>query len=577
VPRQEKRGIAAWALKLVDRFDSYTEVSPSGEGLHIICKLTSPLPEGRRKRGGRELGWEVGWYDKTSPRYFCVTGQIVGGRDAIRTVDPCEFFYEFESGKWDVTQTNGNGHSDNGNGYHHATPKQSDLPKDDKWSRLKRGEWQSFYESQSEADIALVGYLAKLFRNDPVLIDQAFRVSGLMRPKWDEPRAGGTYGSITIAKIIESQGRIISSSAELLRVDMPTSVLDGRLGEIYQRRMNDAPIAYSWGPLVTIAGASPFLKYQGQAIRGNLYWCSVGDVGTGKTAIFERAIYVLGVKPLDPILLKAKYGSAEGLTADLKDVGACVRLLAPDELGHLLRKCAIEHSSFPTFLTTAFYQDQQRGGTKKDAWEVDCRLSIAGGVVEDDFGDAFGLASVSGLYDRFLFGLAPQPFEYNYYPLEGNAESISVVPPKVDGDVWEVRNEWRKSGVSGRVAENCLRVAFVCAAVDGRKVLRGYDLGPAQELANYQMKVRDILKPNPGKTPDAQSAIAVMNWLREHAPNGEFVRIRDLSRGIHSNRLGPGVFHRCLQNLQLCDDVELDLKRKLVRLLDDAVTGGDTL
>ncbi len=362
---------------------------------------------------------------------------------------------------------------------------------------------------------------------------------------------------------------------ETLRPDMSEEVLDGKLGEIFQRRMKGAALAYAWGPLVTIAGVSENLK-RGQSIRGNLFWCSVGDVGTGKSAIFEQALHVLGVSPHASFLLKAKYGSAEGLVNDLKE--SCVRLLAPDELAHLLRKCAIEHSGFPTFLTTAFYQDQQRGGTKKDRWEIDCRLSIAGGVVEDDFGDAFGAASVSGLYDRFLFGLCPQPYEYDYYPLEGKPESISAFQPDVDPDVWEVRKEWAKSGIRGRIAENCLRVAYICAAVDGRPTLRGCDLGPAFALAKYQLKVRDVLQPNPGQNPDAQCAISVKTWLRQHAPHGEWIRNRTLGKGIHSERLGPGVFHRCLQNLQMCDDVELDLKRKIVRLLDEDNVGtlGDT-
>ena len=254
-----------------------------------------------------------------------------------------------------------------------------------------------------------------------------------MRPKWDEPRASGTYGSITIAKILEKQG-VVSASEELVRPDLSEAVLDGRLGEIFQRRMKGAALAYAWGPLVTIAGVSDFLRY-GHPIRANLFWCSVGGVGTGKSAVFDRGLHVLGVDPPAPILLKAKYGSAEGLVNDVKGAGSCVRLLAPDELGNLLAKCAIENSSFPTFLTTAFYQDQQRGGTKKDQWEIDCRLSVAGGIVEDFFGDAFGSASVGGLYDRFLFGLSPLPCEYDYYPPEGSPEILSPKQPQVAGDV----------------------------------------------------------------------------------------------------------------------------------------------
>ena len=147
-------------------------------------------------------------------------------------------------------------------------------------------------------------------------------------------------------------------------------------------------------------------------------------------------------------------------------------------------------------------------------------------------------------------------------------------PPEVNGDVWEVRNEWRKAGIAGRVAENCLRVAYICAAVDRRRELRGADLGPALSLAKYQMKVREVLKPNSGENPDAQCAISIMEWLRQHAPVGEWVRRRDLSRGVHSYRLGPGVFNRSLFNLQMNDDIELDGKHKTVRPL--MVTDGDS-
>src|SRR5262249_10505908 len=43
---RETGAIAPWAERLVKKFDSYTEVSPSGQGLHIIVRLTQPLPNG---------------------------------------------------------------------------------------------------------------------------------------------------------------------------------------------------------------------------------------------------------------------------------------------------------------------------------------------------------------------------------------------------------------------------------------------------------------------------------------------------------------------------------------------------
>lgn len=72
----------AWAAAWVQRFDSYTELSPSGTGLHIICK--GKLPGEAVKRPRAEL------YDRG--RYFTVTGQPWGGpakplRDAQEAVN----------------------------------------------------------------------------------------------------------------------------------------------------------------------------------------------------------------------------------------------------------------------------------------------------------------------------------------------------------------------------------------------------------------------------------------------------------------------------------------------------------
>jgi putative DNA primase/helicase len=61
--------IAAWAAEVVARLDSYTEVSPSGDGLHILCRSEAALPAGGRKLDHIEM------YD--GGRYFTMTGDHV--------------------------------------------------------------------------------------------------------------------------------------------------------------------------------------------------------------------------------------------------------------------------------------------------------------------------------------------------------------------------------------------------------------------------------------------------------------------------------------------------------------------
>lgn len=61
-----------WAAKIVNSLQSYTEVSPSGTGLHVLCRGELP-PGGRQRKGNIEL------YDGTKGRYFCVTGRHLEG------------------------------------------------------------------------------------------------------------------------------------------------------------------------------------------------------------------------------------------------------------------------------------------------------------------------------------------------------------------------------------------------------------------------------------------------------------------------------------------------------------------
>jgi putative DNA primase/helicase len=65
------------------------------------------------------------------------------------------------------------------------------------------GDWQGAgYGSQSEADMALVSYLASWTGGDSARVDSLFRRSGLYREKWDAPHLSGreTYGGRTIVR-----------------------------------------------------------------------------------------------------------------------------------------------------------------------------------------------------------------------------------------------------------------------------------------------------------------------------------------------------------------------------------------
>ena len=73
----------------------------------------------------------------------------------------------------------------------------------EKFERLWRGDISS-YESHSEADMAFCCLLAFWTGGDEKWMDELFRQSELLRPKWDEQHFtnGDTYGEHTVERAI---------------------------------------------------------------------------------------------------------------------------------------------------------------------------------------------------------------------------------------------------------------------------------------------------------------------------------------------------------------------------------------
>ena len=61
--------VEPWAMEIVEDLSSYTEISPSGTGLHVLVRAT--LPEGGNRKGRVEM------YDRS--RFFTITGRRLSG------------------------------------------------------------------------------------------------------------------------------------------------------------------------------------------------------------------------------------------------------------------------------------------------------------------------------------------------------------------------------------------------------------------------------------------------------------------------------------------------------------------
>ena len=191
--------IKDWAAEIVNTIGSYTEVSPTGTGLRIICR--GKIPGARRRNGLVEM------YDEGSPRYLTITGahlegtltSVEGRQEAIERV----YFKYLEPQKEDR------------DGLPPAISTAPDLDLDTlldvaltgknapKFSGLWVGNFERHgYRSQSEADLALASIISYYVGPDPDKIDACFRRSGLYRDKWE--RTDYREGVLAKAMVQES-------------------------------------------------------------------------------------------------------------------------------------------------------------------------------------------------------------------------------------------------------------------------------------------------------------------------------------------------------------------------------------
>lgn len=188
------------AQDIIKTLDSYTEYSPSGTGIHILCKGTIP-PKDRRK-GNVEMYSEG--------RFFTVTGNVLGEVKEVqeRTAQAAAVHAKYlkrEEPKATNQPTPDLNLSDS-----ELISKAMSARNGDLFRALWNGDIGG-YNSASEADLALCNLLAYWTNGNAYRMDALFRQSALYRDKWDNKHGADTYGSMTISKALSDftpyQGR----------------------------------------------------------------------------------------------------------------------------------------------------------------------------------------------------------------------------------------------------------------------------------------------------------------------------------------------------------------------------------
>jgi len=176
----ESNTLEPWAKDWVERFQSYTEHSPSKTGVHIIVKGKLPSETGTKK----------GDYEVYShSRYFAFTGEAIAAKYSHieERQEIVEELYRSLNGssKTKAETPLPEGYELSDKEIEEIINKAKAAKNGEKFLRLFEGKWEELgYPSQSEADQAFCSIIA-FYTNNPTATDQIFRQSKLYRKKWD--------------------------------------------------------------------------------------------------------------------------------------------------------------------------------------------------------------------------------------------------------------------------------------------------------------------------------------------------------------------------------------------------------
>lgn len=184
---------------------TYAEISQSGNGIHIIGKIDD-IPGSKRRRGPVEM--------YNNGRFFAITGNRFGSHvDEVNWIElkNMEYLYtkylEPKQTNYQVVQptyVSGNDLTIDA-----IIDKASTSTNGWKFKTLFLQGWEAAgYTSQSEADMAFANMLAFWTGRDFVKMDTIFRMSALMRPKYDERRGKTTWGASLLNKAINETPNI---------------------------------------------------------------------------------------------------------------------------------------------------------------------------------------------------------------------------------------------------------------------------------------------------------------------------------------------------------------------------------
>lgn len=251
------------AEDVIEILNSYTEYSPSGDGIHIIAKGTLPLKGPGTGRKNVDLGLEVYRHG----RYFTFTGDCLEKKSVEdRTEELKVLFNKYlkEKPKPEKKQ--------NATSFERADI--TSLSNAELWERMfdsKSGaaikdlfQGMLINGDHSSTDMALCNHLAFWTDKDSAKMDSMFRESSLLREKWDKPHSsdGRTYGQMTIDTAILSTPSTIADYEPPEEKKYEVYISDNSI-EDTEEIIDEAPKFH----LTELGNAERIAYYHGENVR----------------------------------------------------------------------------------------------------------------------------------------------------------------------------------------------------------------------------------------------------------------------------------------------------------------------
>lgn len=201
------------AADIISTMDSYTEYSPSGNGIRILFQTDLAYDREKYYIKNPHNGVEV-YVEGATQRFVTVTGHILdcSPEDIYERTEQLQAVLEKYMLRPVKLKTG-----------RQKTEKRYSLTDDqiiekacheERFEALFRSGDMIYYNNdQSSADLALCNKLAFWCGCDKAQMDRIFRRSALMRDKWDSPRESSTYGDITLRRAIEDCDTVYEAAA----------------------------------------------------------------------------------------------------------------------------------------------------------------------------------------------------------------------------------------------------------------------------------------------------------------------------------------------------------------------------